>query len=68
MILDLVIASLFAYLTDGDWRALARRATRHAASREAARGPLGPAWAALAIVNLSRSADTPTTEELHRDL
>jgi hypothetical protein len=23
---------------------------------------------ALAIVNLSRSADTPTTEELHRDL
>lgn len=57
LILDLVIASLLAYLTEGDWAALARRATRCAAGREAARGPLGPAWAALAIVNLSRTGE-----------
>lgn len=55
LILDLVVASLLAYLTDGDWDALAHRARRYAASREAARGPLGPAWAALAVVNLSRT-------------
>ncbi len=54
VILDLVIATLLAYLTEGDWAGLAHRATRHAASREAARGPLAPAWAALAVVNLSR--------------
>jgi DNA-binding CsgD family transcriptional regulator len=56
LILDLVVASLLAYLTTGDWHALARCATRHAAGREAARGPLGPAWAALAVVNLSRTS------------
>jgi DNA-binding NarL/FixJ family response regulator len=53
VILDLVIASLLAYLTDGDFEALARRAARFSASRDASRGPLGPAWAALAVVNLS---------------
>ena len=55
LILDLVIATVLAYLTEGDWDGLARRATRYAASREAARGPLGPAWATLAVVNLSRT-------------
>jgi DNA-binding CsgD family transcriptional regulator len=55
LILDLVVATQLAYLTEGDWDALARHATRNAASREAARGPLGPAWAALAVVNLSRT-------------
>lgn len=55
VILDLVIATLLAYLTEGDWAGLARRASRIAASHEAARGPLAPAWAALAVVNLSRT-------------
>ena len=55
LILDLVIASLLAYLTDGNWDDLARRAKHFAGSRETARGPLGPAWAALAVVNLSRA-------------
>jgi DNA-binding CsgD family transcriptional regulator len=55
VILDLVVESLLAHLTDGDWLDLGRRAARLSASGETERGPLGPAWASLAVVNLSRA-------------
>jgi DNA-binding CsgD family transcriptional regulator len=54
-ILELVVVSLLAYLTDGDWRELGARAARLSAEPETGRTPLGPPWASLAVVNLSRA-------------
>jgi DNA-binding CsgD family transcriptional regulator len=68
LILDLVIASFLAYLTDGRWDELARRTRRFASSRETARGPLGPAWAALAVVALSRAGADAECRDLLRAL
>jgi ATP/maltotriose-dependent transcriptional regulator MalT len=55
VILDLVVASLLAYLTEGDWPELGARAAQLSAEPETGRTPLGPAWASLAVVNLSRA-------------
>ena len=42
LILDLVVATLLAYLTEGDWAALGRRAARFASSRETGAWAAGP--------------------------